>query len=103
MKTQTDPITAAFTLTPEWMLAIRDFDGLEISPCCVVISLGQECIETCEPDAAHFWTVYGHCREGGVSAFEDFPTPQAARSFAVRLLETYPHLRHHGLSDNGGQ
>ena len=96
----TNPIAAAFALTPDWMLAIRDYDGLEIAPCAVVGSgEGREFVEVCEPAVAQFWTVYGHCRTGGVNAFEDFPTPAAAREFAAKLLKAYPHLQHHGLMD----
>jgi hypothetical protein len=80
---------------------IRDFDGLEIWPCCVVgFSDDQPITEICEPDQAEFWTVHGHRREGGITALQDFESSEAARSFADRLLDTYPHLRHHGLSDN---
>ena len=70
-----DPITAAFAVTPDWMLDIRAYDGLEIQPCHTVgfADRGKEIVEPCEPEQAEFWTVYGHCREGGVNAFEDFP------------------------------
>jgi len=61
---------------------------------------GWGLIETCEPDAADFWTVYGHQREGGVTAFEDFPDHAAAQRFARLLLAAHPHLCHHGLCDD---
>ncbi len=83
-----DPITAAFAVTPDWMLDIRAYDGLEIQPCHTVgfCRRRQGDRRTVEPEQAQFWTVYGHCREGGVNAFEDFPDPAAARAFAGRLL-----------------
>jgi hypothetical protein len=31
-----DPIAAARALTPLWMLAIRDYDALELHPCCAI-------------------------------------------------------------------
>ncbi len=89
---------------PDWMVNIRAYDGLEIQPCCTVgFDNGKEIVEPCEPGQADFWTVYGHCCEGGVNAFEDFPDPGAARAFAERLLIRYPHLRKYGLLDLGGQ
>ena len=94
----TNPVTVA----PSWLPVIGDCDGLEIHPCCVIgFSDDMEIVEVCEPDEADFFTVYGHCREGGVTAFEDFQTVIAAREFAERLLETYPNLRHHSLLDCG--
>lgn len=85
---------------PEWLRSIADFDGLEISPCCVFgFANGEDLVEPCEPDAADFWTVYGHRREGGVTAFEDFPDHAAAQRFARLLLHAHQHLRHYALSD----
>jgi hypothetical protein len=81
-------------LTPQWMMRIRDFDDLEIQPCMVVsVTDGVENVEPCEPQDAHFWTVYGHWATGGVDAFEDFATEAEARAFARRLRDCYPHLR----------
>lgn len=86
-----------------WMLEMQSCDGLEIHPCCIVgFADGEEIVETCEPEDADFFTVYGHCREGEVAAFEDFQTAEEARKFASRLLETCPHLQHHGLLDMTG-
>jgi hypothetical protein len=89
------PIDAANAVTPHWMQNIADFDALEIHPCAVVDrdASGTEFIEQCEPEEAHFWTVYGHCRTGGVSAFEDFTTKAEAIAFHDRLLATFAHLR----------
>lgn len=90
-----DPCTLAMALTPHWMRRIREFDDLEIQPCMVVSATagGGEVVEPCEPQDAHFWTVYGHWVTGGVDAFEDFVTEAEARAFAQRLRECYPHLR----------
>jgi hypothetical protein len=86
-------------LTPEWMLRIREFDDLEIQPCMVVsVTDDVENVEPCEPQDAHFWTVYGHWATGGVDAFEDFATEAEAMVFAQRLRDCYPHLR--GASDS---
>jgi len=93
MSAPSNPITAAFAATPFWMLAIRDFDGIEVHPCCVVgVADGIEIVETCEPADARFWSVYGHCVTGGLVCFEDFPTAAAAEDFAAQLRRTYPHL-----------
>ncbi len=100
----TNPIAAAFAITPDWMLNIHSFDGLEIQPCQIIERTedGREIVEPCEPEEADFWTVYGHFKSGGVNDFEDFPTPEAARAFAERLLNCYPHLKEHGLLDLAG-
>jgi hypothetical protein len=93
MSVAPNPIEAAFAMTPWWMLAIRNFDAIEVHPCCVIGSAeGQEIVETYERDAAHFWSVYGHYRTGGLDCFEDFPTEAEAEAFAARLRRTYPHL-----------
>ncbi len=89
-----DPCALAMALTPQWMLRIREFDDLEIQPCMVVdVTNGVENVEPCEPQDAHFWTVYGHWVTGGVDAFEDFATEAEARAFTQRLRDCYPHLR----------
>ena len=77
------------------MRTITDFDAPEIHPCAVIErdSNGTEFIEQCEPEEAHFWTVYGHCRTGGLDAFEDFPTEAEAIIFHDRLLATFANLR----------
>ena len=88
------PVDAAAQLTPSWMMRIRQFDALEIHPCCVVgtTSTGEEIVETSNPSEADFWTVYGHCRSGGIEAFDDFPTEAKAIQFRDRLTVAYPHL-----------
>ncbi len=88
------PTEIATALTPHWMRNIKDFDALEIHPCAIVgrDSDGTEFVETCTPDEADFWTVYGHYRTGGVDAFEDFPTQAKAEAFHDRLIAAFPHL-----------
>jgi hypothetical protein len=94
MSAPLNPIAAAFAATPWWMLAIRNFDAVEVHPCCVVgmAAGGPEIVETCPPEDAHFWSVYGHYVTGGLDCFEDFPTEAEAEAFAARLRRTYPHL-----------
>ena len=95
MNDDISPIDKANALTPAWMRNIRDFDGLEIQPCAVIERCqdGTEIVEPCDdPADAAFWTVYGHCRTGGVDAFEDFATEAEALAFHDRLIAAYPHL-----------
>jgi len=95
MTNHISPIDAANALTPNWMRSIKEFDALEIHPCAVVgcDSSATEFVEQCEPEQAHFWTVYGHYRSGGLDAFEDFSTEAEAVTFFDRLLDMFPHLR----------
>lgn len=88
------PLDAADRLTPDWMSRIREFDALEIHPCRIVATTetGEDIVETGERKDADFWTVYGHCRSGGIEAFEDFPTEAEAIRFRDRLSAAYPHL-----------
>ena len=94
MNQDISPIDLAKALTPTWMRNIRDFDALEIQPCAVIgrCEDGTEIVEPCEAADAHFWTVYGHLRTGGVDAFEDFPTKAEALAFHDQLVSAYPHL-----------
>lgn len=91
---QVSPIDAANALTPAWMRRIREFDALEIHPCTVIghDSTGAKIVEQCEPEDAHFWTVFGHLRAGGLDDFEDFATEAEALAFHDRLIAVYPHL-----------
>jgi hypothetical protein len=88
------PIDAAKALSPDWMRNIHDFDALEIHPCCVVghDSMGSDIVEQCNPQDAHFWTVFGHLRTGGIDDFENFPTEAQAIAFHDQLIAAYPHL-----------
>jgi len=94
MSKQVSPIHSAKALTLDRMRDIQSFDALEIHPCAVVgnDSMGGELVEPCEPDDAHFWTVYGHHRTGGVDPLEDFATEAEAVALHDRLISTYPHL-----------
>lgn len=58
---------------------------------------GAYCERVEDPQDAHFWSVYGHLREGGVECLEDFPSEAEARTFADRLLATFPNLRKYGI------
>jgi hypothetical protein len=94
----TSPIDQAKALMPWWISEIHGFDGLEIHPCRTeFVGDGTPFIEQCEPAEAEFWSVYGHCREGGVLCLEDFAGPEEARAFAGRLLAVWPHLQAFGL------
>jgi hypothetical protein len=54
-------------------------------------------VEQCQPEAAEFWSVYGHGIDGGIHSFEDdFPTQAEADAFAATLRRTYPHLAEGG-------
>jgi hypothetical protein len=93
-KSPISPIDLAKAITPRWMQNIHDFDALEIHPCMVVghDGMGSDIVEQCEPGDAHFWTVFGHFRTGGVDDFEDFATEAEAVAFHDRLIPIYPHL-----------
>jgi hypothetical protein len=93
-KNDISPIQAAKNLTPQWMMRITDFDGLEIGPCAVIghTDDGEEIAEQCEPAEASFWTVFGHLKTGGVDTIEDFNTEGEAQKFHDRLMAVYPHL-----------
>jgi hypothetical protein len=93
MNAPSNPIAAAFVATPSWMLAIHNFNAIEVHPCCVVgFADGVDLVETCEPEDAHFWSVYGHFVTGGIDCFEDFATKAEAEAFAAKLRRTYLHL-----------
>lgn len=94
-----NPIELVKKLTPWWMMEIHRFDGLEIHPVRNLFppGRGETWCEPCEPHEAEFWSVYGHCREGGIECFKDFDTELEARALAEQILEAYPHLRQFGL------
>jgi hypothetical protein len=96
-KPDRNPIDAAFAVTPSWMLSIRNFDAIEVHPCCIVdCTDGIEAVEQCAPEDANFWSAYGHCVTGGLDCFEDFPTEAEAEAFGATLRRTYPHLAEGG-------
>jgi hypothetical protein len=86
---KSDLIATARALTPLWMLAIRDYDALEMHPCCTIPD--SDAVEICQPGDAKFWSVYGHCRSGGIEFLEDFATEAEARAF-TRRIEKVSHL-----------
>ena len=103
----TSPIEYAMASVPFWMKEIQFYDGLEVHPVRDA-NWNEETqgkrpfspdddneiwCEPCEPEEAHFWSVYGHLKAGGMVCFEDFPTEAEARSFAATLYHVYPHLR----------
>ncbi len=67
------------------------YDGVEVHPCAVWIDPqdGSENVVTLdgEPDdpAPAFWSVYLHCRTGGVECVCDCPTPEAAERMRSAL------------------
>lgn len=86
---------------PDWPTRVHLFDGLEISPCVTVgdCTYGPTIEVTDDPDAAEFWSVYGHYNPalcdgfGGVDCLEDFATEGEAIAFADQLRRKYPHLK----------
>ena len=93
------PIAAAKAATPWWMQEILDYDGLEVWPVYeeTDATTGDSYCEVCKPEDAHFWSVYGHLKEGGMTCFEDFATKEEAIAFAEKLLPAYPHLQELGI------
>lgn len=93
-------IQSANAATPWWMMEIQDYNALEVHPVYREIDLetGDYMYETCKPEQAHLWSVYGHSKQGGLHCFEDFPTQEEAYAFAERLLKGYSHLQEYGLS-----
>ena len=59
MTNDISPLDRAWSLTPWWMLRIREFDALEIHPCTIIgsDSTGVEIVEPCEPGATNFWII----------------------------------------------
>jgi hypothetical protein len=56
-----------------WLLRLHQFDAIEVHPCHAVgCADGTVFIEQCEPDEAHFWSVYCHCLWGGVTVSRIF-------------------------------
>lgn len=97
-----NPIEAAKAMTPFWMRDIHQFDGLEIHPCRTESGEGASSFEEqCAPHEAELWSVFGHCKDGGVCCFEDFGSVAEARAFADELLAVWPHLHTFGVLDCG--
>lgn len=62
-------------------------DGFEIHPC-EVTNPGEpdEEVEQCEPEEAHFYSVYAHLKEGGLYCLVDCETETAANIF-LQMIE----------------
>ena len=84
-------------------LSISDFDGLEVAACIEVgpSELDDGYTERLESfddlSTASFWTVYGHCIEGGAQALWDFPSYASAKAWAIELMAEHPCLSKHGV------
>lgn len=91
---------------PRWISTIFECDALEIWPVCDLnwdderqgsrpfepSGDNDSWCETCDRDKAHFWSVFGHLKTGGLTCFEDFATEAEATAFADKLYRGYPHL-----------
>jgi hypothetical protein len=91
---------------PTWLSTIFQCDALEIWPVCDLDwddtrqgprpfdpnGDNDAWCETCDRDKAHFWSVFGHFKAGGMTCFEDFATEAEAIDFAEKLYRGYPHL-----------
>jgi hypothetical protein len=60
---------------------MKTYDGYEIHPCKDYGSY----IETCHPDEADFWSLYGHLSGEGVECIGDFNSFDDARSVYYRI------------------
>lgn len=91
---------AVIRLLPSWMQEIPHCDGLEVHPFREdkEEKTGDSYAEVCEPGEAHFWSVCGHLKEGGMTCLQDFATEVEAIAFAKRLLRSYTQLQVYGLS-----
>lgn len=69
---------------------LSHFDAYEVHPCCEVMPTLKDgkitrVVETCEPEQADFWSVYGHFPTGGVISLADCPTEAVAKMLANAL------------------
>lgn len=92
---------------PYWRKRIMYCDGLEIQPIrdaswddakqgprpFLASGENESNCEPCAPAEAHFWSVYGHLKGGGIDCFEDFATQAEASAFAAKLYRAYLHLK----------
>ena len=84
---------------PWWIDEILSCDGLAIWSVCEVTEehTGIVSYEICEPEEAHCWLVLSRIKAYARRCLEDFATEQEARTFADKLLQTYPNLQENGL------
>lgn len=54
------------------------FTDYEVHPCCEYANY----VSQCEPEEAHYWTLYGHLNIGGLEAIGDFETEAQANAVA---------------------
>ena len=94
------------TDAPDWFHTIFQCDALEIWPVCDLkwddetqgprpfdpTGDNASWCETCNQDKAHFWSVFGHLKTGGLTCLEDFATEAEAIAFAEKLYQNCPHL-----------
>lgn len=64
---------------------LQPFDEIEVHPCRYI---DKDSIEQCEPNDAHFWTVYYHLTDGGLDCIADFATKKLANTFK-NFLESF--------------
>jgi hypothetical protein len=77
---------------PPWMPSISEFKAIEVRPCCQMSFADGFVVQTCDPEDAEFWCVYGHCRKGCGYCLVTFWTEAEANAFADGLRQAYPHL-----------
>ncbi len=101
-----DGITVTCPATPTWIRTIFACDALEIWPVCDLnwdeVKQGprpfdpngdnDSWCEPCNANQAHFWSLFGHLKTGGLTCFEDFATEAEAIAFAEKLYRAYQHL-----------
>ena len=104
--TDHDGIAVTCPDAPTWLHTIFQCDALEIWPVCDLNwdnetqgprpfdpnGENDAWCETCDREKAHFWSVFGHLKTGGMTCFEDFATEEEAIAFAEKLYRGYPHL-----------
>lgn len=61
---------------------MNKFDNYEIHPC---REDENHSVEQCEPEDAHFWTVYGHIEGEGIEAIGDFKTFEHAKEVYSKI------------------
>lgn len=64
------------------------FDAFEVHPCLTITELddfGRPIHETCEPEEAQFWSVYGHTPGAGLECLCDCPTEAIANKIMTAL------------------
>lgn len=97
--------------TPGWIQTVFQYDGLEIHPMCDGLwddaqqgpgpfdphGDNDTWCEPCSAQNAHFWSVFGHLKSGGITCFSDFATEVEAHAFAQKLLKAYPQLQTYGV------